>query len=73
LSYKIDDRDLRAAGIVQVGEAVAEAGTEMEQSACRLLRHSRIAVGSSGDDSFKQAQEATHLGDSVKSGDDMYF
>jgi hypothetical protein len=45
----------------------------MEQSACRLLRHSRIAVGRSGNDSFKQAEKATHLGDSVKSGNNMYF
>jgi hypothetical protein len=48
VAHDIDHRRRGLAGIVQVGQAVREAGTEMQQGRCRLLGHARIAVGRTG-------------------------
>ena len=73
LTDQIDDRYLRAAGIVQISEAVAEAGPEMEKSVCWPLRHAGIAVRCTGYNSFKEAENAAHFRDSVEGGNGMYF
>src|SRR5579863_3644151 len=73
LADAVDDRHVRPARIVQIGEAIPEPGTEMKQSACRFLRHAGITVCSSGYNSFEQSQHAPHFSDSIKSSNDMDF
>ena len=48
------------ARIVQVGDAVAEAGPEMDQRQRRLARHACIAVGRAGADALEKTEHAAH-------------
>jgi hypothetical protein len=73
LPHQIYKRHLRPARIVQIRKAIAQARTEMKQSACRFLRHAGVAVGRSGDDALEEAENATHFADPVERGDDVYF
>ena len=45
-------------GVVQIGEAVREAGTEVQQGRRRRLLHARIAVGSAGRHALEQREHA---------------
>jgi hypothetical protein len=58
---------------VQVGEAVGEAGTEMQQGCGRLLGHARIAVGCAGRHALEQREHAAHALDAIERGDEMHF
>jgi hypothetical protein len=71
LPHQIDNRNLRPAGVVQIRESIAQARAEVKQSACRFLGHAGVAVGSSGDDTFKEAEDATHFRNLVKRGDNV--
>ena len=51
-----------AAGVVQVGDAVAETGAEVEQRGRRLVGHPRVAVGRAGDDALEQPEHRAHPG-----------
>src|SRR5438552_2092491 len=73
LANDIDDRHLRPAGIVQIGESIAKPGTEMKKSACRFVRHARITVCRSSDHSLEETKHAAHLPHSVKCSNDMYL
>src|SRR5208282_2630212 len=73
LADHVDHRHLGAAGIVEVREAIAEAGAEMEKRPCGFLGHPRVTVRRSSDDSLKKTQYATHFCDAVKRGDQMNF
>jgi len=69
----VDDRRLRAACVVQVGQAIGQARTAMEQRGCRLVGHARVAVGRTGDHTFEQAQHAAHAGNPVQCGHKMHL
>ena len=73
LADHVDDRYLRPAGVVQIRKAVAESGTEMQQRACRFLRHASISVGCASDHAFEQAQHAPHFWNPVKRGNNVDF
>ena len=45
----------------------------MQQRACRLFGHARIAVRGSRDHTFEEAEHATHLRYLVERGDDVHF
>ena len=59
--------------VVQVGEAVAEAGPEMEQRRGRLVGHAGIAVRGAGRAALEQAQDAAHAVDAVERGHEMHL
>jgi len=44
LANDVDDRHLRPAGIVQIGDPVAEAGAKMKEGACWFPGHARITI-----------------------------
>ncbi len=69
----VDERRARPAGVVQVGEPVAEAGPEVQQRRRRLAGHAPVPVGGAGDDAFEQAEHAAHLGDRVERGDEVHL
>ncbi len=48
LPHQIYKRHLRPVCIVGIRKAIAQALTQMKQSACRFLRHAGVAVGRSG-------------------------
>ena len=62
LADDIDDRYLRSARVVQIGETVGETRTQMQQSASRFPRHARVAVCGSRDHAFEESEHATHFG-----------
>ena len=49
-------RCARPSGVMEVSDAVGEARPEMEQGHGGFLEHSAVAIGSSGADAFKEAQ-----------------
>jgi hypothetical protein len=73
LAHDIDDWHMRSARIVQIGEAIGEAGTKMKQSARWFLRHPRVAIRGPGDNAFEKTQHAADLLYAVESADDMHF
>src|SRR5579863_5859534 len=73
LADDVDDRHVRPARIVQIGETIPKTGAEMKQSACRFLRHAGITICRSGYNSFEQSQNAPHFTDSVKCSNDVDF
>ncbi len=69
----IDHRRRRLVGVVDVGEPVGHAGTEMQQCRRGCPGHPGIAVGGAGDDPFEQAQHAAHALDPVERRDKMHL
>ena len=54
LANQVDDRYLRPAGVVQIREAVRQAGAKVKQSACWFPSHAGIAIGSARDHAFER-------------------
>ena len=73
LPNQIDDRHFSPAGIMQIGETVAQARAEMQQSARRFLGQPRVPIGGSGDDTLEEAQNAAHLRDLIERGHEVDF
>jgi hypothetical protein len=73
LADKVDDRNLRSPGVVQISEAIAETGAEMQERACRLFSHARIAVSSSGDYAFEEPKHTANCRFAVQRGNDVNF
>ncbi|MCY1515415.1 hypothetical protein D9M68_500020 [compost metagenome] len=69
----VDDRRASAPRVVQVGKAVGETGTGVEQGRRRPTRHARIAIGRTGDDAFGEAENTAHLRLAIKGGDEVHF
>ena len=63
----------RPARVVQVGEAVGEAGAEVQQRRGRLAGHARVAIGGAGHHALEQAEHAAHPGDRVERRDEMHL
>ena len=69
----VNHRGVGLAGVVQVGNGIAEPGAKMQQCRCRLSRHSRVAVCRAGHHALEQAQQAIHAIDLVQGGDEMHL
>ena len=69
----VDDRRLRAARVVQIGEAVGETWPAMQQRRCRLAGHAGIAIGRAGHHALEQAKDAAHAGHAVERGDEVHL
>ena len=69
----VDDRRVRLAGVVQVGEPVAESWTEMEQRRGGPFGHAGVAVGGTGGDSLEEGEHAAHLGHVVEGSDEVHL
>src|SRR5438552_16026725 len=73
LANEVDDRHLRPARIVQIGDPVAEAGAKMKKSACWFPGHACITICRSRYHAFKQTEHAAHFRHPVKCSNYMYF
>jgi hypothetical protein len=68
----VDDGRARAPRVVQVREAVGEAGAEVEQGGRGPLGHARIAVRGAGADALEQAQHRSHP-DAIERGHERHL
>ena len=73
VAHDVDDRRLRAPGVVQVGEPVGEARAAVQQRRRRLARHARVAIGCAGHHALEQAEDAAHSRDAVECGDEVHL
>ena len=60
-------------GVVQVGDPVAEAGTEVQQRRRRPTAHARVPVGGAGDDPLEQSEHRAHPRLAVERGDEVHL
>jgi hypothetical protein len=73
VTHHVDDARARLAGVVQVGQPVAEARPQVQQRGRGLARHAPVAVGRAGDHAFEQAQHAAHAGYAVERGHEVHL
>ena len=73
LADDIDDAGIGLFGVVQIGEAVGEAGTEMQQRRGGLAGHPEIAVGRPRDDAFEQPEHAADALDAIERSHEMHL
>ena len=69
----VDDRRRRPARIVQIGEPVGEAGTEMQQRRGRLSGDAAKTVGGAGSDAFEQAKHAAQARVRIEGADQVHL
>ncbi len=58
---------------MQIGQAVGEPRTKMEQGGSRLSGHACIAVGRTGGDVLMEGKHAAHALDPIESRDEVHF
>jgi hypothetical protein len=58
---------------VQVREAVAEAGPEVQQGAGGFVRHAVVTVGGAGHHTFEKTEYTAHAFDFVQCSDEMHL
>jgi len=73
LADDVDDAGIGLLGVVQIGEAVGEARTEMQQRRGRRSLHAEVAVGGPRHHAFEQAEHAAHTGHAVERCDKMHL
>ena len=73
LADHIDDARPRLLGVVQVGGAIGEARTEMQQRGRRPADHAVVAVGRAGGDAFEQGEHAAHAVGPVEGRHEVHF
>ena len=73
LSDDVDHRRPRFAGVVKIGQRVAEAGAEMQERGGGAAKHARVSVGRAGAHAFKEAEHAAHAFDAVERRDELHF
>jgi hypothetical protein len=69
----VDNRSCRAARVVEIGKAVGETWSKMQQGRRRLFGHAAIAVRHAGRHALEQSQHRPHAPDPVECGDEMHF
>ena len=73
IANDIHDRRGSAAGIVQIRQAVCQAGTAMQQRRGGLAGHTGVTIGGAGHHALEQAEHAAHAGDAVERRDEMHL
>ena len=68
-----DDGGARFAGVMEIREAVAEPGTQMEKGGGGASGDARVAVGCARTDAFKEAEHAAQSGHAIERGDEMHL
>ena len=69
----VDDGRARAACVVEIGEAVAEARRQMQQGRGGLAQHAAIAVGRARHHALEERQDAAYALDPVERRDEMHL
>ena len=73
LTDHIDNGAPRAPRVVEIGGAVAEAGSQMKQGQRGFVHHPAIAIGCASDDPFKQPEYGSHAGLFIDCGDQLHL
>jgi len=61
------------AGVVQVGQAVGQAGAEVQQDRGGFPGHPRVPVGGAGGDALEQREHPAHLGHRIQRADEVHL
>ena len=69
----VDDRRPGAAGVVEIRQAVRQAGAAMEQSDGGSAGHSAIAVRGARRHALEQTKHAVHAGYAVERRNEMHL
>ena len=72
-SHDINHARVRLLCVVQVGEAIGEAGAKVQKRGGGLTCHPVVAVCGAGQHTFEKTQNAAHAGHLVQSGHEMHF
>jgi hypothetical protein len=73
LTDKVDNRHLSPMSVMQIGEAVAEAGAKVKECTCWPASHTCVAISSSSHHAFKEAENTAHFPHLVEGGNNMNF
>jgi len=73
VAHDVDDARARLACVVEVCQAVAKTGSQMQQRRGRSAGHAEEAIGRSGHHRLMQTQHAPHALDLVERGDEMHL
>src|SRR5208283_616541 len=73
LADNTDDGHTSFAGVVEIGQAVRQARSEVQQSGGGLSLGTGIAVRSPGTDALEQAQDTAQLRNAIERGDKVHF
>ena len=69
----VHERRPGPAGVVEVGQPVAEARPEVQQRRRRSPGHAPVPVGRAGDDALEEAEDAPHGRHVVERGDEVHL
>ena len=73
LAHDVDDARAGLAGVVEVGQAVAEAGAQVQQRGRGPVGHAPVAVGRAGDHALEEAEHAADAVDLVEGGHEVHL
>jgi hypothetical protein len=73
LAHDVDQRHPRLAGVVQVGQAVAQAAAQVQQGGGGPVGHAGVAVGRAGGHALEQGQHGAHRRRGVQRGDEVHL
>jgi hypothetical protein len=73
LADDVDDAGAGLLGVVEVGDAVGEAGAEVEKGRGGPAGHAVIAVRGAGDAAFEEAERTAHAGDCVEGRHEVHL
>ncbi len=69
----VQERRARASRVVEVGDAVGEAGAEVEQRHRRAIGEARVAVGRARAHAFEEREHGAHARDAVERRDERHL
>jgi hypothetical protein len=70
---EVDDRRMRPPRVVQVGDPVGEARTQVRERECRAPGDAGEAVGSAGRDTLEQRKHGPHVRGPIQRGDQFHL
>ena len=69
----VNDRSVCPACVVKIGQAVREAGAEMQKCRCGFICHPPVPICRAGDDVLLETEDGSHAGDPVEGRDKMHL
>ena len=73
VSHHVEEGSARPARVVEVGEAIALPGTEMQQDCGRAIGDAPVAISRSCRHALEEGKDATHGWDVVEGGDEVHL
>ena len=73
VAHHVDDGRVGTTGVVEIGQSVGEAWSQVEQRHRRTPRHAAEPVGRTGADTFEEAEHGTNPRDSIQGNDERHL